>query len=253
MTVVNSSKNLLSSSAGKLPFGFTDDGQLLDDASLDPSMPGLNSPSRGSPNSHSERYSRKVFVGGLPPDIDEGESSCPLCQDVVLIWACARNVRHLGKPELSGDEAFSERRQVGWGRECGINATAWPSESSVNLFQRQQLTIMNSLALFGWTIELLHALMMSAFDCLPEESCLKFNCCLKTLNGLQMSYFEQRRLRKSPLCIWPLSRTEQKPRHSHGSALIILGSVLMNCFALSGRPCMPMHAPSMLSWGENSR
>ena len=24
-----------------------------------------------------ERYSRKVFVGGLPPDIDEGKHTCP--------------------------------------------------------------------------------------------------------------------------------------------------------------------------------
>ncbi|XP_018787861.1 PREDICTED: translational regulator orb2-like isoform X5 [Bactrocera latifrons] len=37
----------------------------------------LNSPSRASPHSqgseHTARYSRKVFVGGLPPDIDEDE------------------------------------------------------------------------------------------------------------------------------------------------------------------------------------
>lgn len=36
----------------------------------------MNSPSRSSPHSQnsdtSERFSRKVFVGGLPPDIDEG-------------------------------------------------------------------------------------------------------------------------------------------------------------------------------------
>lgn len=37
----------------------------------------LTSPSRSSPRSQAsdngERFSRKVFVGGLPPDIDEGE------------------------------------------------------------------------------------------------------------------------------------------------------------------------------------
>lgn len=37
----------------------------------------MNSPSRSSPHSQnsdtSERFSRKVFVGGLPPDIDEGK------------------------------------------------------------------------------------------------------------------------------------------------------------------------------------
>lgn len=36
----------------------------------------MNSPSRSSPHSQNsesnERFSRKVFVGGLPPDIDEG-------------------------------------------------------------------------------------------------------------------------------------------------------------------------------------
>ena len=36
----------------------------------------LSSPSRSSPHSQGsetgERFSRKVFVGGLPPDIDEG-------------------------------------------------------------------------------------------------------------------------------------------------------------------------------------
>ena len=38
----------------------------------------LTSPSRSSPRSQAsdngERFSRKVFVGGLPPDIDEGEA-----------------------------------------------------------------------------------------------------------------------------------------------------------------------------------
>lgn len=36
----------------------------------------MSSPARSSPQSQSsevtERFSRKVFVGGLPPDIDEG-------------------------------------------------------------------------------------------------------------------------------------------------------------------------------------
>ena len=38
----------------------------------------MGSPARSSPQSQGsevvERFSRKVFVGGLPPDIDEGES-----------------------------------------------------------------------------------------------------------------------------------------------------------------------------------
>ena len=63
--------------SGKSPFGFADDSHLLEDGSLDQTVPNMNSPSRGSPNSQSgleriERFSRKVFVGGLPPDIDEG-------------------------------------------------------------------------------------------------------------------------------------------------------------------------------------
>lgn len=37
----------------------------------------IGSPARSSPQSQgsevSERFSRKVFVGGLPPDIDEGK------------------------------------------------------------------------------------------------------------------------------------------------------------------------------------
>lgn len=39
----------------------------------------IGSPARSSPHSqgsdNGERFSRKVFVGGLPPDIDEGEST----------------------------------------------------------------------------------------------------------------------------------------------------------------------------------
>uniref|UniRef100_A0A8C6TZT8 Cytoplasmic polyadenylation element binding protein 3 n=1 Tax=Neogobius melanostomus TaxID=47308 RepID=A0A8C6TZT8_9GOBI len=47
--------------------GFLDDGS-------DPSLtPGLDSPGRGLNGERVERFSRKVFVGGLPPDIDEDE------------------------------------------------------------------------------------------------------------------------------------------------------------------------------------
>lgn len=48
----------------------------LVDSSLGGAQP-LSSPSRSSPHSQGseggERFSRKVFVGGLPPDIDEDE------------------------------------------------------------------------------------------------------------------------------------------------------------------------------------
>ena len=46
------------------------------EGSLDQTVPQLASPSQVSPGSQAgafDRYSRKVFVGGLPPDIDEGE------------------------------------------------------------------------------------------------------------------------------------------------------------------------------------
>ncbi|XP_056292300.1 cytoplasmic polyadenylation element-binding protein 3 isoform X2 [Pseudoliparis swirei] len=47
---------------------------FLDDGHGDPSLtPALNSPTRCQNGERMERYSRKVFVGGLPPDIDEDE------------------------------------------------------------------------------------------------------------------------------------------------------------------------------------
>ena len=62
---------------GKLPFGLAEmDGHALDESSIDQTVPNLSSPGQGSPGSQNtliDRYSRKVFVGGLPPDIDEGE------------------------------------------------------------------------------------------------------------------------------------------------------------------------------------
>ncbi|XP_048744586.2 cytoplasmic polyadenylation element-binding protein 2-like isoform X2 [Ostrea edulis] len=56
----------------KPSFGFGD----LDEEALDPSLAVLGCGPRGSPGSQGERierFSRKVFVGGLPPDIDEEE------------------------------------------------------------------------------------------------------------------------------------------------------------------------------------
>lgn len=76
----NCNANTLQSLAqmhGKSPFftGLDDNHHLLDDGNLDQSV---SSPTRGSPRSQcssdpGERFSRKVFVGGLPPDIDEEE------------------------------------------------------------------------------------------------------------------------------------------------------------------------------------
>ncbi|XP_064604027.1 cytoplasmic polyadenylation element-binding protein 2-like isoform X2 [Liolophura sinensis] len=64
---------------GKFPFtcnAFTEENTILDDSCLDQTVPNLSP--RGSPSSQPgmervERFSRKVFVGGLPPDIDEEE------------------------------------------------------------------------------------------------------------------------------------------------------------------------------------
>lgn len=56
---------------------FPIDDNLLDDGHGNQGVPGV----LGSPNCYPhqngeriERFSRKVFVGGLPPDIDEGEN-----------------------------------------------------------------------------------------------------------------------------------------------------------------------------------
>ncbi|XP_033835901.1 cytoplasmic polyadenylation element-binding protein 3 isoform X1 [Periophthalmus magnuspinnatus] len=47
---------------------------FLDDGHGDPSLtPGMTSPNRCPSGERLERFSRKVFVGGLPPDIDEDE------------------------------------------------------------------------------------------------------------------------------------------------------------------------------------
>lgn len=77
---------------GKVPhFMFNDDpnGQLADDGTLDQTVPNLGSPVNTSPGSERiERFSRKVFVGGLPPDIDEGEfgnSECILDNNTVQL------------------------------------------------------------------------------------------------------------------------------------------------------------------------
>lgn len=65
----------------KSPFGLPEDIYLLDNGSLDQTVPNMSSPSQVSPNSQgrTENYSRKVFVGGLPPDIDEGQGLYSQC------------------------------------------------------------------------------------------------------------------------------------------------------------------------------
>ncbi|GFS96045.1 cytoplasmic polyadenylation element-binding protein 2 [Trichonephila clavipes] len=67
----------LSHVPGKSPFFTGLDENHLDDGHLEQMGPSLNSSmlcAPKSPNNDSgERFSRKVFVGGLPPDIDEDE------------------------------------------------------------------------------------------------------------------------------------------------------------------------------------
>lgn len=46
-----------------------------DDERGDQGLAGLGTPFQHQNGERVERYSRKVFVGGLPPDIDEGEQS----------------------------------------------------------------------------------------------------------------------------------------------------------------------------------
>lgn len=60
------------------PFYQCDDADESGGNFLDGNLQTIGSPARSSPHSqgsadNGERFSRKVFVGGLPPDIDEGE------------------------------------------------------------------------------------------------------------------------------------------------------------------------------------
>ena len=71
-------------SGGKSPNlvqGMGEDEEVVGGFGPDGSSSGFYGSSRSSPRSHNsqnfdpqngERFSRKVFVGGLPPDIDEG-------------------------------------------------------------------------------------------------------------------------------------------------------------------------------------
>lgn len=65
--------------AGK-PFLQGFDEHISEEAGfVDNSTLPIGSPARSSPHSdNGERFSRKVFVGGLPPDIDEGKMSLHL-------------------------------------------------------------------------------------------------------------------------------------------------------------------------------
>ena len=68
------SNNFIFYLAGKASYVIED--TILDDNGIDQSVHSLAGTSRSSPSSQGidriEKFSRKVFVGGLPPDIDEG-------------------------------------------------------------------------------------------------------------------------------------------------------------------------------------
>ena len=60
--------------------GLQDNAFLLDNGTLDQIVPNMSSPnctalSFDQSGLHVEHFSRKVFVGGLPPDIDEGNNN----------------------------------------------------------------------------------------------------------------------------------------------------------------------------------
>lgn len=71
---------------------------FLDDGHGDQSMtPGMGSPTRCQNGERIERYSRKVFVGGLPPDIDEGMNDL-ISLIVFSIWrGCLNSQRAFSK------------------------------------------------------------------------------------------------------------------------------------------------------------
>lgn len=47
-----------------------------------------------------ERYSRKVFVGGLPPDIDEGKDVLRLQRMLLICFVDCSNITHFVTFEL---------------------------------------------------------------------------------------------------------------------------------------------------------
>ncbi|CAH0404082.1 unnamed protein product [Chilo suppressalis] len=74
----------------------------------------LGSPARSSPVSagseHGERFSRKVFVGGLPPDIDEGEKrifDCIMVPAICIIRHSLIPTESIKPTEYTNDDESS--------------------------------------------------------------------------------------------------------------------------------------------------
>lgn len=72
---------------------FPIDDNLLDDGHGNQGVPGVLGSTNCYPHQNGERierFSRKVFVGGLPPDIDEGKRKNPKKLEAVLsAWSRA--------------------------------------------------------------------------------------------------------------------------------------------------------------------
>uniref|UniRef100_A0AAG5CRQ5 RRM domain-containing protein n=1 Tax=Anopheles atroparvus TaxID=41427 RepID=A0AAG5CRQ5_ANOAO len=78
----------------------------------------LNSPARSSPHSNgsetTERFSRKVFVGGLPPDIDEEEITTSFNQygELIVDWPHKAESKSYFPPKGYAFLLFQEERGV---------------------------------------------------------------------------------------------------------------------------------------------
>ncbi|XP_071948496.1 cytoplasmic polyadenylation element-binding protein 2-like [Antedon mediterranea] len=93
---------------------FNTDG-LLDDGQHDQVVPSLMSPSRMSPRDYGgERFSRKVFVGGLPPDIDEEEITASFRRfgPLVVDWPHKAESKSYFPPKGYAFLLFQDERSV---------------------------------------------------------------------------------------------------------------------------------------------
>ncbi|XP_033099321.1 cytoplasmic polyadenylation element-binding protein 2-like [Anneissia japonica] len=92
---------------------FNTDG-LLDDGQHDQVVPSLTSPSRMSPRDYGERFSRKVFVGGLPPDIDEEEITASFRRfgPLVVDWPHKAESKSYFPPKGYAFLLFQDERSV---------------------------------------------------------------------------------------------------------------------------------------------
>lgn len=96
---------------------FPGSDNLLDDGRHDQIVPSLNSPGHISPRSMEypgERYSRKVFVGGLPPDIDEDEITASFRRfgSLVVDWPHKAESKSYFPPKGYAFLLFQDERSV---------------------------------------------------------------------------------------------------------------------------------------------